>query len=130
MLSQNQMVRKVIESTYIGKCTVIEHKKTVNANHTTSLNDEIVYKDVPCRLSFKTANPTAQSDSVNAVAQIIKLFLPPDYSISPGSKLVVTQNGLLLSTKTQGNRLYMIRTKKLNLNYLRSGHNELRYQRL
>ena len=89
MLSQNQMVRKVIESTYIGKCTVIEHKKTVNANHTTSLNDEIVYKDVPCRLSFKTANPTAQSDSVN-----------------------------------------MIRTKKLNLNYLRSGHNELRYQRL
>mgnify|MGYP000693775170 CR=1 FL=1 len=53
MLSQNQMVRKVIESTYIGKCTVIEHKKTVNANHTTSLNDEIVYKDVPCRLSFK-----------------------------------------------------------------------------
>ena len=44
MLSQNQMVRKVIESTYIGKCTVIEHKKTVNANHTTSLNDEIVYK--------------------------------------------------------------------------------------
>lgn len=53
MLSQNQMVRKVIESTYIGKCTVIEHKKTVNANHTTSLNDEIVYKDVPCRLSLK-----------------------------------------------------------------------------
>lgn len=130
MLSQNQMVRKVIESTYIGKCTVIEHKKTVNANHTTSLNDEIVYKDVPCRLSFKTANPTAQSDSVNAVAQIIKLFLPPDYSISPGSKLVVTQNGVTTEYKTQGNRLYMIRTKKLNLNYLRSGHNELRYQRL
>lgn len=124
------MVRKVIESTYIGKCTVIEHKKTVNANHTTSLNDEIVYKDVPCRLSFKTANPTAQSDSVNAVAQIIKLFLPPDYSISPGSKLVVTQNGVTTEYKTQGNRLYMIRTKKLNLNYLRSGHNELRYQRL
>ena len=44
MLSQNQMVRKAIESTYIGKCTVIEHKKTVNANHTTSFNDEIVYK--------------------------------------------------------------------------------------
>ena len=105
MLSQNQMVRKVIESTYIGKCTVIEHKKTVNANHTTSLNDEIVYKDVPCRLSFKTANPTAQS-------------------------LLLLKTVLLLSTKTQGNRLYMIRTKKLNLNYLRSGHNELRYQRL
>ena len=47
MLSQNQMVRKAIESTYIGKCTVIEHKKTVNANHTTSFNDEVVYKDVP-----------------------------------------------------------------------------------
>lgn len=130
MLSQNQMVRKVIESTYIGKCTVIEHKKTVNANHTTSLNDEIVYKDVPCRLSFKTANPTAQSDSVNAVAQIIKLFLPPDYSISPAQSLLLLKTVLLLSTKTQGNRLYMIRTKKLNLNYLRSGHNELRYQRL
>ena len=102
MLSQNQMVRKVIESTYIGKCTVIEHKKTVNANHTTSLNDEIVYKDVPCRLSFKTANPTAQSDSVNAVAQIIKLFLPPDYSISPGSKLVVTQNAVTTDYKNTG----------------------------
>ena len=96
MLSQNQMVRKAIESTYIGKCTVIEHKKTVNANHTTSFNDEVVYKDVPCRLSFKTANPTAQSDSVNSVAQIIKLFLPPDYSIFPGSKIVVTQNCVCL----------------------------------
>ena len=130
MLSQNQMVRKVIESTYIGKCTVIEHKKTVNANHTTSLNDEIVYKDVPCRLSFKTANPTAQSDSVNAVAQIIKLFCRLIILFLPAQSLLLLKTVLLLSTKTQGNRLYMIRTKKLNLNYLRSGHNELRYQRL
>ena len=47
-------------------------------------------------------NPTAQSDSVNAVAQIIKLFLPPDYSISPGSKLVVTQNGVTTEYKNTG----------------------------
>lgn len=74
---------------------------------------------------FKTANPTAQSDSVNSVAQIIKLFLPTDYSISPGSKIVVTQNGVTTEYKNAGKPFIYDSHQEIEVELFEGGHNEL-----
>ena len=56
MLSETALVRMraAIESLYDATCKVIEHRKVVNENHTTSFEDKEVYKDQACRLSFSS----------------------------------------------------------------------------
>ena len=56
--------------------------------------------------------------ALNIALSMIILFFP-------AQRLLLLKTVLLLNTKIQDNRLFTIRTKKLNLNYLRSGHNEL-----
>ncbi len=66
MLPQSQMVRKAIESTYFGKCTVIEHQKIKNNDGSTGFKEMIVLQNQPCKLSFEsktTANPTTSASN-------------------------------------------------------------------
>lgn len=85
---------RAIESLYVGKCTIIENK--CNTDEITGFTDdieEVVYKDIPCRLSFKAISSTEQSESKNNISQEIKLFISNDVEIKAGSKITVTQNG-------------------------------------
>jgi hypothetical protein len=104
MLSQNQMVavRKVIENTYNGKCTVTEHQKVVKNDHSTGFEDVVVYEDISCRLSFENITTTNQTDTANALVQTIKLFISPDIEIKPGSKISVIQDNVNADYKCSG----------------------------
>lgn len=104
MLSQAQVVkvRKAFEKMYIGKCTVYEHQKVTKPDHSTGLEEVKVLQDQPCKLSFKTITHSKESDSINSISQVIKIFLSPQIEIKPGSKLVITQNGVTTSYKNSG----------------------------
>ena len=95
--------RKVIESLYDGKCTIIEHQKIKKENKSTGFQDVVVLENQPCRLSFKTISNTNQTDTgASAVVQITKVFLAPEIQVKPGSKMTITQNGVTSEYKSSG----------------------------
>ncbi len=105
MLSQAKMVKikKNIEKLYTGVCTITEHQKVQNENKSTSFEDVIVQRDIPCRLSFKNINKTSQDENLaSEVSQITKLFITPEIQLKPGSKLSVTQNGVTVEYQSSG----------------------------
>lgn len=104
MFPQTQMVkaRKAVESLYDGKCTIIEHQKVKKENKSTGFSDVTVLKDQPCRLSFKTIKNTEQSKTAASLIQVTKVFLAPDIEVKPGSKLIITQDGVTTEYKNSG----------------------------
>lgn len=86
--------RKAQESLYFGKATVCEYKKIIDENHLSKFQEVTVLEEQPCRLSFESKKQSVQSESTNNVVQTIKLFLSPDVTINPGSKITVTQDNV------------------------------------
>lgn len=85
--------RKAVEQTYTGHCTIYEKGKVKKANGSTGFEDTLILENRPCRLSFSRINSTADSNNAQQMATVVKLFIDPDITIKPGSKIVVTQNG-------------------------------------
>lgn len=98
-----EMVREAIESTYIGECDIIEYVKTRNEKtKQNEYKEEIVLEKQKCRISFENISNSVQSDTTNNITQIIKLFIAPEIKIKSGSKIVVTQNGKIQEYKNSG----------------------------
>ena len=104
MLSQNQVVavRKAIESTYIGTCTVTEYAKKQRENKTTGFEEEIVLQNQPCRLSFERITSTNSGQVAAELTQSTKILISPEIHIKPGSKLTITQNEITTEYKNSG----------------------------
>ncbi|SDF61830.1 hypothetical protein [Sporomusa acidovorans] len=97
------LVRKAIESMYAGVCTVYEYQSTKDPVTKISEQQEVaVLTDQPCRLSFKTITGTSSADGAAAVAQEVKLFIAPELTIKPGSKITVTQNNVTADYESSG----------------------------
>lgn len=85
--------RKAIESMYIGACTIILQKELIDPKtRLTNFEDDIVEKNIPCRLSYSSISTVVESEYTEEKKQVITLFISPDIQIPPGSKLVITQN--------------------------------------
>lgn len=96
MLSKNQMVavRKAIEMTYDGTCTITEHQKIQKENKSTGFKDVVVLENQPCKLSFSKIANTVDSGSAAMLIQTAKVLISPELKIIPGSKMAITQNGV------------------------------------
>lgn len=91
-----EAARKAQESLYDGICTITEHQKIINEKtRLTSFEDVIVLENQPCKLSFESLQAAALSNPAVEVAQCVKLFISPDIAIKPGSKLTITQAGVI-----------------------------------
>lgn len=110
MLSEAAMVnaKKAIESTYIGVCDIIEYIHRQNSvTKISEKTEESVLSAQPCRLSFDVNNnrvlkPTLTGETASEVKQNVKLFISPEIEIKPGSKIIVTQNGVTTAYKKSG----------------------------
>lgn len=97
------MVRKAIESLYNGTCTIIEHQKYQKENKSTGFKDVKVLENQPCRLSFKTVTEAKPNENTASnIVQSTKVFLAPEITVKPGSKLIITQNGVTTEYKNSG----------------------------
>jgi hypothetical protein len=95
MVNAVDIAKKVLEGTYDGVATVIEHQKVRDeGTKLTGYEDVTVLEGQPCRLSFSSIKTAVQSESAASISQTIKLFLSPDVTIKPGSKITVTQSGV------------------------------------
>lgn len=98
-----EMVREAIESTYIGECDVIEYKTIKNeTNKRNEHKEEIVLRKQKCRISFENISNSTQDGNTNNITQKIKLFIAPEINIKNGSKIIVTQNKKTQSYKNSG----------------------------
>ena len=87
--------RKALESTYEGVATVVEYKKVMNEEtKLIELGEVVVLEEQTCKLSFSKLEATKQSDSSASVTQVTKIFISPDITINPGSKITITQTGV------------------------------------
>jgi len=104
MLSENQVVavRQAIEMTYTGKCTITEHKKVTKTNKSTGFEDDDVLIDQACKLSFEKVTNNNQGETAAMLVQTAKVLIAPEIQIKPGSKLVITQNGITTEYKSSG----------------------------
>lgn len=104
MLSENQVVavRKAIEMTYTGKCTITEKKKVNKANKSTGFEDDIVLENQPCKLSFEKITNNNPNEAAAMVVQTAKVLIAPEIKIKPGSKLTITQNGVTTEYSNSG----------------------------
>lgn len=86
--------RKAIESTYDGVAVVEEYQKVKDeVSKLTSGKPVVVLENQPCRLSFERLQIANQTESAASVTQTTKLFISPDITIKPGSKITVSQAG-------------------------------------
>lgn len=90
-----QAARKAIEATYFGTLMVTEMQKVTDERSKLTKDEPVVIlENQPCRLSFETLQTAVQSDSAATITQVTKLFVSPDISIKPGSKLTVSQDNV------------------------------------
>lgn len=90
-----ERAKSCLEATYEGVCTIIEcqHMKDP-ATKIKQQKEVVVLENQPCRLSFEKIAATTQTETAAAVSQGVKLFISPEISIKPGSKIIVKQNGV------------------------------------
>lgn len=104
MLSAYQVVavRKAIELTYTGTCTITEYRKMQRENKTTGFEEEIVLENQPCKLSFERITSANPGQVAAAITQTAKVLIAPEITIKPGSKLTIIQNGVTTEYKNSG----------------------------
>lgn len=79
---------------YKDRCSVVEYRDAKDPKTKLTRKQEVtVLEGQPCKLSFKTITNAAGSETATAVSQTVKLFLAPEITIAPGSKLVIEHEG-------------------------------------
>lgn len=85
-----------VKSLWSGKCTVTQQKGETNeVTGREEVDEVILYKDIPCRISFGSDEPTSMSANASFTTQGVTLLIGKDINIPEGSKITVTQNGAI-----------------------------------
>lgn len=109
-------VKKAIEALYEGTCTVYTGEKSKDKETgETVFTETAVITDAPCRLSFSSFPATNMIDHAPALGQATKLFISPSATIPPGSKLVVTQNGVTTTYSNSGEPARYVTHQEISL---------------
>jgi hypothetical protein len=89
--------QQALQSLWRGQCSVYVRVADPAPDPQTGRNtftEQAVAEGVPCRLSFSRITDTQPESSAQKVTQQVKVFLDPGVELPPGSKLVITQNGV------------------------------------
>ncbi len=94
--------KKDLERLYVDTCSIIEYCSVTDpVTHITYPNHAVtVRENVPCRVSHKynTLAPAASGD-VPSIELLSKLIISPDVQVKPGSKIIVTRDGVSTAYK-------------------------------
>jgi hypothetical protein len=100
----NTHVRAAVERLYEDTCTVYELTRIKDADTkiTSGTQWQPVYEEVLCRLSYKDVAAVVPGEAAGKVLKAVKLYLSPDISIRPGSRIAVTHCGETVVYKNSG----------------------------
>ena len=92
-----ERMKEAIKPLYTHLCSVYE-KEAVTKEGRTQFEEVMVYDKIPCRMSAKEylfgENAASEENNLLKVRKKVKLFIPPEYVIKPGSCVKVWQNGV------------------------------------
>lgn len=94
--------REVLESLYVGTCTIHVTKHIEDPDTRISkATDVIVVEDEPCRVTRQNASISKQKQSrlPDEFTETTNVMLAPEIVVPPGSVLVITMNGETKSYK-------------------------------
>lgn len=95
LLNARKMHRQMVEEMYEGTCNIYEKINVTDpVTKITGQKEKIVYGDAACRLSYAKITPSYKQAEGTKKEQLVKLFLAPEMTVKPGSKIVVTQNNV------------------------------------
>lgn len=95
--------RKYIEMMYNAACDVYEYQSvTDEVTHITSKAPVCVLEGQKCKISTTNINVANNANGAPQRAMSVKLFIAPEVAIKPGSKIIVTQNGITTAYKSSG----------------------------
>ena len=95
--------RKAIQNLWHGRAKVTVLDGELNpANGRTEPQEQVVFDDVPCRISRDTVKSTEPHEEAAQVAQSVTLYIDPSVEIPEGSKITVTQNGVTREYERSG----------------------------
>lgn len=98
--------RKAIESLYTGLLTAVVRETSRDpVTKVSDFREKTVYEDIPCRLSFSTAE-NLQEEKTMASENIITLFTSPEIDIKTNSKITVKQNGYTFTITNANKKSY------------------------
>lgn len=100
-------MRQAIESLYIDTCDIIQLVSVKNpVNHRVETIEQVVHKDVPCKLSVKnlasTSDTAVNSSTASSTVQITTVFMAPELDIPAGSKFLITHYGRQFKYESSG----------------------------
>ena len=102
MVKELEKAKKAIQSLWTGVCNIFGFEKSKNKYGTVVTEVKELYKNIPCRLSFKSISQTEQTENMAKTSQVVKLFIAPEVYVPPGSVIEVTQNGVTRKYKHSG----------------------------
>ncbi|MCM1440358.1 MAG: hypothetical protein NC131_14310 [Roseburia sp.] len=87
--------QNALRKLWVGRCDLFVRETSVNpANGRNEPTEVQKLVGEPCRLSFSNITSTTEQDSAARIQQVVKLFISKEVEVPPGSKIVVTQNGV------------------------------------
>lgn len=107
--------RKYIERMYLDTCTVIEYAEVTDPEtHISGMQEVIVHENIPCKLSHHL--PMTSTEGVASGLRLSSyIYVSPDITIKPGSKIIVTRNGKEIAFKNSGEPAMHINHQKIML---------------
>ena len=101
--------KKVIHMLWKDKCTITEFRPYTRDNKSTGHEEVVVYKNIPCKLSFDTLGKVNQTEAAAVLVQksqafknAIKLFIGNDIMMNPGSRITVKRSNRVFEFKQSG----------------------------
>lgn len=89
-------IRKAIERLYNDVCTVYEQQDVTDEETKITEQEEVaVLENQKCKLSYQKIATTSNTTGAAKVTTAIKLFISPNVVVNPGSRIVVTHNGIV-----------------------------------
>lgn len=86
---------KALRKLWTGVCTIYVREPVTDETTGKTIFQEVpLIEGEPCRLSHKTVTTAGEKDNAAPVIQTTELFITNEITIPPGSKIVVTQNGV------------------------------------
>lgn len=68
---------------------------SLTSRHT--FREVLLYSDVPCRMSYKKSylfSSDGKSERLSPLSQMVRLFLPVQYTVPPGARAVIMKDGV------------------------------------
>jgi hypothetical protein len=104
MVEQISKAKQAIQMLYFDRCNIygIQKYKDPVTKEIIEKDDDVIYSDIPCKLSYKDVSQAYNDGISSTVNQVITLKLDNELVVKPGSKIVVTRSGSTTTYKNSG----------------------------